>query len=167
MLYQSIESDLSMLRMTTKNLFALTAIALSCVSFSAYADTHATAAKKAPATKHAAKHTAAAESKDSKVELKDNLPVTEEEVATVNVLGEICPKILGKNPNFDKGYRLALADMLPGVTDPVLAIRALQDDPNYQKVLKDARNEAAKATVEDNREVCLELTQYKPGSASN
>lgn len=128
---------------STKKLFALTLLTLSSFSMNTYA------AK-------------AAASANSKVELKSNLPVTQEEIATVNVLGEICPKILGKNPAFDRGYRYVLADLLPNFSDPVLAVRALQDDPDYQKVLKDARVEAGKATVQENRDVCLEVSQYKP-----
>lgn len=105
---------------------------------------------------------AAKNSADSKVEFKNNLPVTQEEIAAVNVLSEICPKILGKNPNFDAGYRRLLADLLPDFQDPVTALKALQDDQEYQQKLVDARNDAKKASVEDNREICLDVVQYKP-----
>ncbi len=110
---------------------------------------------------------AAKNSADSKVEFQNNLPVTQEEIAAVNVLSEICPKILGKNPNFDAGYRRLLADLLPDFQDPVTALRALQDDQEYQQKLVDARNDAKKASVEDNREICLDVVQYQPATASD
>lgn len=104
---------------------------------------------------------------DSKVEFKNNLPITQEEIATVNVLSEICPKILGKNPNFDAGYRRLLGDLLPDFQDPVTALRALQDDQEYQQKLNEARQQAKNAPVDDNREVCLDVVQYQKVNPSN
>lgn len=113
---------------------------------------------------HAAKNTADKSNADSKVEFKNNLPVTQEEIAAVNVLNEICPKILGKNQNFDAGYRRLLGDLLPDFQDPVTALKALQDDQDYQQKLAEARQDAKKASVEDNREVCLDVVQYQSTS---
>lgn len=109
---------------------------------------------------------AAKDAADSKVEFQNNLPITQEEIAAVNVLSEICPKILGKNPNFDAGYRRLLTDLLPDLQDPVTAIRALQDDQEYQQKMAQAREDAKKASVEDNREICLDVVQYQSANAA-
>lgn len=107
---------------------------------------------------------AAPASKDDKVEFKGSLPVTQEEIAAVDVLGEICPKILGNNRNFAAGYERLLKELLPNVQQPVLALKALADDPEYQSKLKQAREDANRASVQDNREICQDIVQYQTGT---
>ena len=97
---------------------------------------------------------------DSRVEFKSSLPVTQEEVAAVDVLGEICPKIIGKNSNFNAGYKRLLSDLLPNVENPTLAIASLKDDSEYESKLTEARADANRATVKENREVCLDIVNY-------
>lgn len=97
---------------------------------------------------------------DNRVEFKSSLPVTQEEVAAVDVLGEICPKIIGKNSNFNAGYKRLLSDLLPNVENPALAIASLKDDSEYQTKLTEARADANRATVKENREVCLDIVNY-------
>lgn len=82
------------------------------------------------------------------------------EVAAIQVLSEICPQIIGKNRNFDSGYHLLLSDFLPGFKDPELALQALNENEDYLKALKTEREEAAKSTRENNREVCLGVIQW-------
>ena len=104
---------------------------------------------------------------DSKVEFKSSLPVTQQEIAAVEVLGEICPKIIGKNTNFDAGFKRLLTDLLPTIDQPVMALKALQDDTEYQKIVSEARIDANKATVQENRDVCLEIVNYpQPGKTT-
>ena len=100
---------------------------------------------------------------DSRVEFKSSLPVTQEEVAAVEVLGEICPKIIGKNSNFNSGYSRLLKDLLPNIENPTLAVAILKDDAEYQTKLTEARVDANRATVKENREVCLDIVNY-PGA---
>ncbi|XID75946.1 MCR_0457 family protein [Alkanindiges sp. WGS2144] len=107
---------------------------------------------------------AASKDTDNRVEFKSSLPVTQEEIAVVDVLGEICPKILGKNTNFDAGYKKLLADLLPTIEQPVLALQALQEDAEYQKILQQAHDNANRATVQENREVCLDIVHYQANS---
>ncbi len=97
---------------------------------------------------------------DNRVEFKSSLPITQEEIAAVDVLGEICPKIIGKNANFDKGFNRLLTDLLPNIDQPVLALKALKDDAEYQNILTEARSDANRATVQENRDVCLEIVNY-------
>jgi hypothetical protein len=104
---------------------------------------------------------------DSKVEFKNSLPVTLEEIAVVDVLGQICPPLLGKNNNFDRGYLQVLTELLPNFPDPILALKALQDDPEYQEKLKEARGDAGKVSVDENREVCLDVAQYQAEPQKN
>lgn len=119
-----------------------------------------TYANVAPAS-NAASHTA---SKGDKVEFKSSLPVTQEEIAAVDVLGEICPKLIGNNKKFDAGYERLLKDLMPNIDQPVLALKALADDAEYQGKLKEAREDANRASVQDNREVCQDILNYPENS---
>lgn len=106
-----------------------------------------------------AQSTAPAQDKDN-IEITPAIQTTKEEIAVVQVLSEICPDIIGKNDNFDQGYKRVLTDLLPGISDPVLAVQALSEESDYQPVLKQARQDAAKASREENRAVCLDVINW-------
>lgn len=120
---------------------------LTTISLSTYADDSAT---KTPAQAKS----------ENNIEITPAIQTTKEEVAVVHVLSEICPEIIGKNQNFDKGYERMLTELLPGISDPVLAVEALSEEGDYQEVLAEARQNASKHSREDNREVCLEMVQW-------
>ncbi len=101
-----------------------------------------------------------ADKTENNIEITPQIQTTKEEVAVVHVLSEICPDIIGKNENFNKGYERMLTDLLPGISDPVLAVEALSEEGDYQEVLSQARQNASKHSREDNREVCLEMVQW-------
>ncbi|ONG39772.1 hypothetical protein BKE30_08235 [Alkanindiges hydrocarboniclasticus] len=103
-------------------------------------------------------------SKGDKVEFKSSLPVTQEEIAAVDILGEICPKLIGNSKKFDNGYERLLKDLMPNIDQPVMALKALADDAEYQGKLKEAREDANKASVQDNRAVCQDIVNYPANS---
>lgn len=96
------------------------------------------------------------------VEFKQSLPTTMEEIATVDVLGEICPKILGARMNrqFTTGYLHLVSSLLPNIPSPSIAIQSLHSDAEYSKLLETARADAAKYAVAENRAVCLDVLHY-------
>jgi|GEM_PF-3630796 len=129
---------------------------------SVHAATHKAAS--APAT------TSKAADDKAAVEVEGAGGTSQEEVATVDVLNEICPQVLGTNNdrNFKKGYANLITHMLPGIKQPVLAVQAMHSDPDYMKTYADARSKAQAAGNEDNREVCLEVLHYPAdGSAAH
>lgn len=125
----------------------LSATLLTTISLSTYADDIAT-------------KTAAQAKSENNIEITPAIQTTKEEVAVVHVLSEICPEIIGKNQNFDKGYERILTELLPGISDPVLAVETLSEEGDYQEILAEARQNASKHSREDNREVCLEMVQW-------
>lgn len=96
------------------------------------------------------------------VEFKQSLPTTMEEIATVDVLGEICPKILGERMNrqFNQGYQNLISTLLPNIPSPQLAIQSLRSDAEYSKLLETSRAETARYAVAENRAVCLDVLHY-------
>jgi hypothetical protein len=112
-------------------------------------------------------NTALAAAPANAVEFKNALPTTMEELATVDILNEICPKILeaGMLNDFQSGYVRLLNELLPSIDTPVLAVRLLQDDPEYKPLMEQARTDAASVSVEENRQVCLDVVHYPLPSA--
>lgn len=97
------------------------------------------------------------------VESDQGQGTSQEEIATIDVLNEICPKILGtnNNKNFNKGYNNLITHMLPSIKNPVAAVQAMHTDADYMKIYDNARVNALKEKEDDNREVCLEVLHYK------
>jgi hypothetical protein len=108
-------------------------------------------------------HTSSSNKTQVEVESDQGQGSSPEEIATVDVLKEICPEIIGtnNNKNFSKGYNILIKHMLPSIKDPVAAVQAMHTDPDYMKIYDNARVSALKEKVEDNREVCLEVLHYK------
>lgn len=97
---------------------------------------------------------------ETNVELDTDFATTREEIAVIQVLGESCPQIIGKNKNFDAGYQRILEDLLPGVSDPVNALKAYSEEADFQELVKQARASFAKESAEDNRAVCLDVIDW-------
>ncbi len=98
----------------------------------------------------------------SQVEVEGSSGASQEEIATIDVLNEICPQILGtnNNKNFQKGYSNLLAQLLPSFKDPVLAVASMHTDPDYMKILASARTRTLAEKTTDNRDVCLDVLHY-------
>lgn len=126
-----------------------------CLSLNAYADSTANVNTAVdPTTQNPTGQDA--------VEFKQSLPTTMEEIATVDVLGEVCPKILGERMQrqFITGYQNLISTLLPNIPSPQLAIQSLRGDTEYSKLLDNARAETARYAVAENRAVCLDVLHY-------
>ncbi len=121
-------------------------------------------------THHATTAKAAAQNPagKSQVIVEGTTSTSQEEIATVDVLNEICPNVLGTNntKNFQKGYRGLITSMLPSIKYPVESVAAMHSDPEYMKIYSDARTQALAQKQEDNREVCLDVLNYNDKKGS-
>ena len=97
---------------------------------------------------------------EENVEVSPEAGTTREEIAAMHVLSEICPQIIGNNKNFNDRYVRVLKDLLPGISDPVAAVKAYSQDPEFQPAIAQAREDAARATAENNRQVCLDVIDW-------
>ncbi len=134
-----------------------TALLSICLISNSYAATHHAAAKA----------TTAADPK-SQVTVEGAASTSQEEIAAVDVLNEICPNILGTNntTNFKKGYSGLVHYLLPTIKYPVEAVAAMHTDPDYMKIYSNARVQALAQKPEDNREVCLDVLNYPASQKS-
>ncbi|CAG68102.1 hypothetical protein BSN82_03520 [Acinetobacter baylyi] len=108
--------------------------------------------------------THAAEAKDlsENIEVTPQEGITQEELAAIRVLQEICPKFVGKEKSeFDAGYARLVKDYMPNEKNPEDALNRLSKQKDFQKFLKQARDDAKNAGDEQNREVCADVKSYK------
>lgn len=106
--------------------------------------------------------TSHAAANSGQVVIENTQGTSQEEIASIDVLNEVCPQILGanNNKNFRKGYSNVLRELLPSIKNPVLSVQSMHTDPDYMSILDNARTKAFAEKVEDNREICLEVLHY-------
>ena len=88
--------------------------------------------------------------------------VTPEELAAIYVLSEICPSLLKKQTDFDKGYNNLLKDYLPQEKKPADYLSNLSQQGHFKAVLKQARDDAKQAGDQANLEICHDVVNYQP-----
>ncbi|ESK40325.1 MCR_0457 family protein [Acinetobacter nectaris] len=91
--------------------------------------------------------------------------VTQEELAAIYVLSELCPSYgFKKDPAYQAGYSELVKENMPGIQNPVhaLEIRAKQKD--FKPFLIQAREDAKRAGETQNKEICKEITTLSKGS---
>lgn len=86
--------------------------------------------------------------------------ITQEELAAIYVLSDICPKLVGDNPQFKQGMAALAAEHLPQEKDPVAALKQLSQTAQFEKVLKEAQNDAQVAGDTENKQICEEIMTY-------
>ena len=88
--------------------------------------------------------------------------VTQQELAAIYVLSDICPSVIDANAQdkFEQGYAKLLKENMPQVKNPVQSLKALAQDPKFAPILQEAQADAKKAGDAKNSEICQELTTY-------
>ena len=104
--------------------------------------------------------THAEESKDENIEVTPNQTVTQQELAAIFVLSEICPKLVDNKDGFEQGYAKLAQEHLPEEKDAVSALMKLSKSKSFKPILAEAKSDANNAGDDKNKEICQELTTY-------
>ena len=104
--------------------------------------------------------THAEESKDENIEVTPNQTVTQQELAAIFVLSEICPKLVDNKDGFEQGYAKLAQEHLPEEKDAVNALMKLSKSKSFKPILAEAKSDANNAGDDKNKEICQELTTY-------
>lgn len=91
----------------------------------------------------------------------DSTRTTPEELATIYVLSEICPNLIGASKGFDQGYARLSKDYWQQKGDPVKGLAEYAKQASFQKYLVTARANADKAGEQSNRDVCNDVIAYR------
>lgn len=107
-----------------------------------------------------------AETEQSQKQQNENIEVTQqnvtdEELAAIFVLSEICPDMTKQDEKFTTGYNLLLADYLPGNKKPLETLKNMSKKNQYAATFKEARADAKKAGEQANLEICQDVINYQ------
>ncbi|KGT46311.1 MULTISPECIES: MCR_0457 family protein [Acinetobacter] len=80
-----------------------------------------------------------------------------EDLASVQVLTEVCPGIVGKNAKLDQNVQKLVTQYLSDYSDKSMTYDKIQSDAEYQSVLQDARAEAKHTAKDEQQAICNDL----------
>ncbi|NNH01464.1 hypothetical protein [Acinetobacter sp. ANC 5414] len=104
--------------------------------------------------------THAAKQQDENIEVTPIQKVTQQELAAIYVLSEVCPSLVKDDAQFSRGYSKLAQEYLPQEKDAVSALSKLSKEKKFKSILAEARTDAKKAGDSKNQEICQELTTY-------
>jgi hypothetical protein len=102
----------------------------------------------------------AEESKDENIEVTPNQTVTQQELAAIYVLSEICPSLVENKDGFEQGYAKLVQEHMPEEKNAVDALAKLSKAKAFKPILAEAKLDAQNAGNDKNQEICQELTSY-------
>ena len=102
----------------------------------------------------------AAMAQEENIEVTPLQQVTQQELAAIYVLSEVCPSLVKENNQFQQGYAKLAQEYMPKEKDAVTALNKLSKQKSFQPILKEARADAKAAGTAKNKAICQELTAY-------
>ena len=86
--------------------------------------------------------------------------VTNEELAAIYVLSEICPSLIGKDLKFNKAYEKLVKAYSSNEDDAVDVLKKRVKSKDFKAALEEARNDAKAASDNDNLQICDDVRNY-------
>jgi len=84
-----------------------------------------------------------------------------EDIASTQVMAEVCPAILGKNAKFNHNIQQLIQTYLQDYSDKSMTYDKIQADSEYKSVLDEARQAAKETSKEEQKTVCNEVVNYE------
>ncbi len=101
-----------------------------------------------------------AANKDENIEVTPLQQVTQQELAAIYVLSEICPSLVSDQSQFENGYNTLAKEYLPQQKNPTEYLKSLSKEKKFKPILAEAQADAKKAGKAKNQEICKELSTY-------
>ena len=98
---------------------------------------------------------------DSNHEVTPTQYVTEEELAALFVLSEICPNLVDNQTAFQQGYQNFVEAYLPELKQPMQALNRFGHEASFAPILLEAQQDAKNAGNAKNTQICQELMTYQ------
>jgi len=87
--------------------------------------------------------------------------LVKEDLASTQVMAEVCPAIIGKNAKFDQNIQLLIKSYLQDYSDKSITFDKIQSDSEYQSVLKETRQAAKETSKDEQKSVCEDVVNYQ------
>ena len=101
-----------------------------------------------------------AANKDENIEVTPLQQVTQQELAAIYVLSEVCPSLVSDQSQFENGYNTLAKEYLPQQKNPTEYLKSLSKERKFKPILAEAQADAKKAGKAKNQEICKELSTY-------
>lgn len=101
-----------------------------------------------------------AANKDENIEVTPLQQVTQQELAAIYVLSEVCPSLVSDQSQFENGYNTLAKEYLPQQKNPTEYLKKLSKEKKFKPILAEAQADAKKAGKAKNQEICKELSTY-------
>lgn len=87
--------------------------------------------------------------------------IFKEDLASVQVLSEICPKIIGANPTFDSKIQQLMQTYISDFSGPKTSLEALQSDNEYKSILNEARADVQQGSADEQKSACTDVLAFE------
>ena len=86
--------------------------------------------------------------------------MVKEDIASAQVMTEVCPAIIGKNAKFDHNTHQLIQSYLQNYSDKAMSFDKIQSDTEYKSILNEAREAAKETSKDEQKSVCDDVVNY-------
>ena len=87
--------------------------------------------------------------------------MVKEDIASAQVMIEVCPAIIGKNAKFDHNTHQLIQSYLQNYSDKAMSFDKIQSDTEYKSILNEARQAAKETSKDEQKSVCDDVVNYE------
>lgn len=87
--------------------------------------------------------------------------MVKEDIASAQVMIEVCPAIIGKNAKFDHNTHQLIQSYLQNYSDKSMSFDKIQSDTEYKSILNEARQAAKETSKDEQKSVCDDVVNYE------
>lgn len=91
---------------------------------------------------------------------EDANSIVKEDIASTQIMAEVCPAVIGKNAKLDANVKLLTQMYLKDYTGS-MTLDQLQADPEYKSILQETRKAAQETSKEEQQAVCMDVVEYQ------
>ena len=87
--------------------------------------------------------------------------IIKEDIASIQVMAEMCPALLGKSAKFDQNIQKLIQASLQEYSDKSMSYAKLQADTEYNSALNESRTDAKSTAKDEQKAVCTDVLDYE------
>ena len=97
----------------------------------------------------------------SELTVDENNTIVKEDIASAQVMAEVCPAMIGQNAKLDSIIQTLIQSYLADYSDKGMSYQKLQADSEYKSLLEEARQGAKQTSTDELKTVCEEILDYQ------
>lgn len=87
--------------------------------------------------------------------------IVKEDIASAQVMTEMCPAIVGSNAKIDSNIKTLIQSYLADYSDKSATYEKIQLDGEYKSLLNEARQAAKETSQDEQKSVCEDVLNYQ------